>query len=44
VPEWLQGARGFWIANSASLGVAGVGLFVYWRRVSSRHLPNVNAD
>ncbi|MCG7403680.1 MULTISPECIES: MATE family efflux transporter [Caballeronia] len=44
VPEWLQGARGFWIANSASLGVAGVGLFVYWRRVSSRHLPNVHAD
>ncbi|SPB17000.1 MATE family efflux transporter [Caballeronia novacaledonica] len=42
VPEWLQGARGFWIANSASLGVAGVGLFLYWRRVSARHLNNVD--
>ncbi|WP_061169836.1 MATE family efflux transporter [Caballeronia hypogeia] len=44
VPEWLQGARGFWIANSASLGVAGIGLFVYWRRVSSRHLKNVDPN
>jgi multidrug resistance protein, MATE family len=43
VPEWLQGARGFWIANSVSLGVAGIGLFLYWRRVSTRHLPNVDA-
>lgn len=42
VPEWLQGARGFWIANSASLGVAGVGLFLYWRRVSARHLNQVD--
>ncbi|WP_250513300.1 MATE family efflux transporter [Caballeronia sp. INDeC2] len=42
VPEWLQGARGFWIANSASLGVAGVGLFLYWRRISSRHLNKVD--
>lgn len=39
VPEWLQGARGFWIANTVSLGVAGVGLFLYWRRVSTRHRP-----
>jgi MATE family multidrug resistance protein len=38
VPQWLQGARGFWIANTVSLGVAGIGLYVYWRRVSSRHL------
>jgi MATE family multidrug resistance protein len=38
VPAWLQGARGFWVANSVSLGVAGVGLFLYWRRVSVRHL------
>jgi MATE family multidrug resistance protein len=44
VPAWLQGARGFWIANSLSLGVAGVGLFVYWRRVSARHLDKVDAD
>jgi multidrug resistance protein, MATE family len=43
VPEWLQGARGFWIANSVSLGVAGIGLFLYWRRVSTRHLPNIDA-
>ncbi|SAL67578.1 multi anti extrusion protein MatE [Caballeronia peredens] len=43
VPEWLQGARGFWIANSVSLGVAGIGLFLYWRRVSARHLPTVDA-
>jgi multidrug resistance protein, MATE family len=39
VPLWLQGARGFWFANTASLGVAGVGLFLYWRRVSTRHIP-----
>ncbi len=44
VPAWLQGARGFWIANSLSLGVAGVGLFVYWRRVSARHLNTVDAN
>lgn len=44
VPAWLQGARGFWIANSLSLGVAGVGLFLYWRRVSVRHLDRVDAD
>ncbi len=43
VPQWLQGARGFWIANSASLGAAGVGLFLYWRRVSSRHLNRIDA-
>lgn len=34
-PAWLHGARGFWVANSVSLGVAGVGLFAYWTRVSS---------
>jgi multidrug resistance protein, MATE family len=44
VPEWLQGARGFWIANSLSLGVAGLGLFWYWRRVSARHVSRVDAD
>ncbi|HLX01475.1 MAG TPA: MATE family efflux transporter [Trinickia sp.] len=37
-PEWLTGARGFWSANAASLAVAGCGLFLYWRQVSSRHL------
>jgi multidrug resistance protein, MATE family len=44
VPASLQGARGFWIANSISLGVAGIGLFVYWRRVSLRHVSRVDAD
>ena len=39
-PAWLQGARGFWVANSLSLGVAGVGLFLYWRRISTRHIPD----
>ncbi|MDR5738216.1 MATE family efflux transporter [Caballeronia sp. LZ016] len=42
IPASLQGARGFWIANSLSLGVAGVGLFVYWRRVSARHIGTVD--
>ncbi|MDR5811926.1 MATE family efflux transporter [Caballeronia sp. LZ019] len=42
IPASLQGARGFWIANSLSLGVAGVGLFVYWRRVSTRHIGAVD--
>ncbi len=37
-------ARGFWIANSLSLGVAGTGLLLYWRRVSLRHVSTVNAD
>jgi MATE family multidrug resistance protein len=36
IPESLQGARGFWVANSASLGVAGIGLFFYFQRVSRR--------
>jgi MATE family multidrug resistance protein len=39
-PARLQGARGFWVANSLSLGVAGVGLFLYWRRISTRHIPD----
>jgi multidrug resistance protein, MATE family len=43
IPHWLQGARGFWIANSLSLGVAGIGLFLYWRRVSTRHLDTSSA-
>jgi MATE family multidrug resistance protein len=36
VPAWLSGARGFWVANTASLAVAGLGLLVYWRKVSAR--------
>jgi MATE family multidrug resistance protein len=35
-PVWLTGARGFWFANSASLGIAGVGLALYLRAVSKR--------
>ncbi|CAN7254219.1 MATE family efflux transporter [Caballeronia sp. LjRoot29] len=42
-PAWLQGARGFWVANSLSLGVAGVGLFLYWRHISTRHIPDDRA-
>ncbi|MBN3850056.1 MATE family efflux transporter [Paraburkholderia sp. Ac-20342] len=37
-PPWLTGARGFWVANTASLALAGIGLFVYWRFVSRRHM------
>ena len=37
-PEWLTGARGFWVANTASLAIAGVGLLMYWRVVSKRYL------
>lgn len=35
VPPWLTGARGFWVANTVSLAVAGVGLLFYWHRVSA---------
>jgi MATE family multidrug resistance protein len=38
IPEWLTGARGFWVANTASLAIAGVGLLIYWRVVSERYL------
>ncbi|CAG4903916.1 MATE family efflux transporter [Paraburkholderia saeva] len=37
IPEWLTGARGFWVANAASLAIAGIGLALYWRTVSARH-------
>lgn len=36
VPASLTGARGFWIANAASLMLAGGGLAVYLRRVGKR--------
>ena len=36
-PEWLSGARGFWVANTASLAIAGIGLLMYWRVVSRRY-------
>ncbi len=32
-PAWLHGAAGFWFANSASLGVAALGLLLYLRWV-----------
>jgi MATE family multidrug resistance protein len=37
-PEWLTGARGFWVANTVSLAIAGIGLLLYWRGVSKRYL------
>jgi MATE family multidrug resistance protein len=37
-PDWLTGARGFWVANTASLAIAGLGLLSYWRVVSKRYL------
>lgn len=36
-PQWLHGARGFWVANAMSLGVAGIGLLVYLGRVSRNY-------
>lgn len=33
-PHWLQGAPGFWFANSASLAVAACGLLLYLRWVA----------
>ena len=38
IPVWLTGARGFWCANMASLGIAGFGLLLYLRTVSRRYL------
>ena len=35
-PAWLQGAPGFWMANSVSLGLVGAGLLAYLRRVQRR--------
>jgi multidrug resistance protein, MATE family len=37
VPAWATGARGFWLANMASLVIAGAGLVVYLARVSRRY-------
>ncbi|WP_213295296.1 MATE family efflux transporter [Paraburkholderia sacchari] len=38
LPEWATGARGFWIANTASLAIAGIGLVGYLSLVSKRYL------
>jgi multidrug resistance protein, MATE family len=38
LPAWATGARGFWLANMASLVIAGGGLTVYLSRVSTRYL------
>ncbi len=38
LPAWATGARGFWLANMASLMIAGVGLTTYLSRVSTRYL------
>jgi MATE family multidrug resistance protein len=37
IPVWLTGARGFWVANMASLAIAGSGLLIYLRSVSRRY-------
>ncbi|WP_133648943.1 MATE family efflux transporter [Paraburkholderia flava] len=37
VPTWLTGAHGFWVANATSLAIAGTGLLLYWRVVSTRY-------
>ncbi|MBP0588960.1 MATE family efflux transporter [Paraburkholderia sp. LEh10] len=36
VPDSFTGARGFWLANTASLLIAGAGLAAYLRRISAR--------
>ncbi|SNS98838.1 multidrug resistance protein, MATE family [Noviherbaspirillum humi] len=36
-PPMLQGAAGFWMGNSTSLGLVGLGLLWYLRRVQRRH-------
>ena len=38
IPVWLTGARGFWVANMASLAIAGSGLLLYLQSVSRRYL------
>ncbi|HTI16196.1 MAG TPA: MATE family efflux transporter [Trinickia sp.] len=43
-PAWLIGARGFWAANAASLAVAGCGLFIYWRSVSTHFQAKAIVD
>jgi MATE family multidrug resistance protein len=43
-PPWLTGARGFWAASAASLAVAGCGLFLYWRSISTRYLRSARSD
>lgn len=35
-PPWLLGAAGFWMGNSAALGLVAVGLLWYLRRVQQR--------
>ncbi|MDE1184135.1 MATE family efflux transporter [Paraburkholderia sp.] len=40
-PDWLTGARGFWVANAASLAIAGVGLALYWRTISRRPIRDL---
>ncbi|MFL9926440.1 MATE family efflux transporter [Herbaspirillum lusitanum] len=43
-PAWLQGAPGFWMANSASLGLVGAGLMLYLRHVQRRAARRAAAD
>jgi MATE family multidrug resistance protein len=45
IPVWLTGARGFWVANMASLAIAGCGLSLYLHKVSRRYLqPDLQAQ
>ncbi|MFC0576875.1 MATE family efflux transporter [Paraburkholderia solisilvae] len=44
VPMWLTGARGFWVANTLSLAVAGLGLLFYWHSVSARAAGTADAQ
>lgn len=37
-PSWMTGARGFWIANTASLLIAGLGLATYLARISAQRV------
>jgi multidrug resistance protein, MATE family len=39
LPEGLTGARGFWLANMASLVIAAAALLVYWLRISRPSVP-----
>jgi multidrug resistance protein, MATE family len=38
LPLWATGARGFWLANMASLAIAGAGLTLYLSHISKRYL------
>jgi MATE family multidrug resistance protein len=43
-PAMLQGAAGFWAANSVSLAIAGILLISYFRHVSIQAVRKINAS